>query len=160
QIKALGMGTPTIEPLWGTAVLCSEFIGFIKSYKTKGKKHLYVSNQNTIPKTDWKSYLLNGDETARSNLILDAQDKKEMQGAYYAIALSKNSHFYEQKHDYAKLFNAQAFKDELYRQIFVYGREKSGCYIPESVRSEIKDFDKECVNMMNSIHHHLFGDKK
>lgn len=160
-IKALGMGSPTVEDLQSNGSLAPEFIGFGKYYKQEGLKHLFVLNQNSIPKTGIVSYVINGDETKRCSLILEAQDREDLRGAIYAIALSKNSPFYYQEGKYAEINDAEAFKKELWEQVFVKPREESGCYIPKTIREEIPEFENIVRDVLiPGIHTHLFEGKK
>lgn len=154
-VKALGMGTPTYEDSFRNVFLNPEFLGMLQSYKRQEKRHLYVSHQDAVPKT-----VFFGDETKRSNILLDQQDKEEYKDAYYAIALSKNSPFYYQTGLYANL-NADAFKEELYRQVFVLGRDVSGCYIPDSLKAFlVKGERNKAKDIIEAVHQELFEGNK
>lgn len=155
-VKMLGMGTPTHEDSSSIAHLNQEFVALMKNYKATGKRHLYVNNQNLIPKTGWLAYFINGDETARSDLILDFQDDEEVKGAYYAIALSKNSQFYWQKGEWADASQAQTFKESLFDQVCKKSRNTTGCYIPQTIRDLIPDFDDKAKNIITQIHEKVF----
>jgi hypothetical protein len=159
-VKMLGMGTPTTEDSRGNATLNPEFIALMKRYKEQGMRHLYVNNQNTIPKTGWMASIINGDETARCNLIEEAQEQEEMKGALFAISLSKNSGFYSQKGDWASVNDAKTFKGSLYNQIFVGPKQFTGCYIPQGLKDLIPDFDKKSKDMMDEIHAKVFGGRE
>jgi hypothetical protein len=103
--------------------------------------------------------IMNGDETNRSNLILDSQDRSDLKGAIYCIALAKNSPFYSQKGIYKEMTDAKAFGAELYRQVFLIPRSESGCYIPQSIREEIPNLTVKASEMVDKIHQHLFNGK-
>lgn len=153
-VKVLGMGSPTIEPFNGQAELLLEFIGFGRSYKRQGKKHLFILNQNLIP-------LNNGDETVRGNLILNSQERKDLEGAIYVIALSKNSPFYYQEGDYAKeQISAYDFKQQLYDQVLNGKHEETGCCIPPRIRREITNFDEKERAIREEIHRILFDGRE
>ncbi len=160
EVKALGMGTPTKEAWLASAELTEEFSGFIRSYKAQGKKHLYINNQNMVPKTGFLSYFLNGDETKRCNLIIGAQKEEGMKGALYAISLSKNTKFYAQSGHYKQLNNAEEFKDVLYQEVFTKDSKVSGCYIPASIKEQIVEFDAKAKNILQQIQHNVFADKE
>jgi hypothetical protein len=151
-VKSIGMGSPTIEDARRRASLSPEFLGFMRHCKTIGKKHLFILNQNTIPKTV-------GDETNRSNLILEAQNRPELKGALYCVALSKNSDFYYQKFGFKDMSDASKFKQEFFDQLLTKKREISGCYIPESIKNQ-EGFKDTIEVMMDGIHKTLFDDKQ
>ena len=111
-----------------------------------------------MPKADLKSKLLNGDETGRCNEILEAQDRPDVKGALHCMALAKNSPFYYQKGAYEKINHTAQFKEEFYRQVFLLKRSESGCYIPESIREEIPNFNLRAKELMDKVHKHLFAD--
>ena len=157
-IKALGFGSPTNEGLYSAAIN-DEFKGFLRSYKKAGKSHLYVSNQSLIPKTGWKAWL-GGDETARSNEILNLQKDPEVKGAFFAIALSKNSPFYYQKgKEFEDMNNSVQFKSTLLGQIFDVPKEKSGNFISNEVLEKIPDLKQRCETMIQEIHQTLFDQR-
>lgn len=158
-VKMLGMGTPTHEDSNSVAHLNQEFVALMKSYKADGKRHLYVNNQNLIPKTGWLAYFINGDETARSDLILDLQDQEEVKGAYFAIALSKNSKFYWQKGEWADAKEASTFRDSLFYQVCKGPRHITGSYIPKTIRDLIPGFDEKAKNIIAQIHEKVFAGK-
>ena len=155
-VKMLGMGTPTHEDGSSVAHLNQEFVALMKHYKAESKRHLYVNNQNLIPKTGWVASIINGDETARSDLILDLQDKEEVKGAYFAIALSKNSQFYSQKGKWAESSEAKSFKNSLFFQVCQGPRHITGSYIPEIIRELIPNFDGLSKGMIDQIHEKVF----
>jgi hypothetical protein len=161
DVKALGMGTPTNEDKNSKACVNPEFLGFLQSYKIAGKKHLYVSNQDTIPKTGLLAMFLNGDETNRSNILLNLQHDDNYKGTYYAIALSKNSSFYFQKEKYKDLTNSNSFKDELYNQVFELDKDVSGCYIPKEIKEIFieKGNKNKAKEIINFIHMNVFDNK-
>lgn len=160
-VKAIGMGTPTVEDKKGKASIVPEFKGMLQHYRRENKKHLYVSNQNTIPKEGISAALINGDETNRSDVILDLQDGKDYKGAYFAIALSKNSSFYYQKGKFKDKNDAVGFKAELYSQIFLMDRAASGCYIPDSIKQVIANKDNnKALKLIDDIHADLFGGRQ
>ena len=146
-VKALGFGTPTREVNGKKAELHGAFLGFLRSYKKQGKKHLFILNQNLKPRS------LIGDETDRSTRILNLQHSDEFKGTYYAIALSKNSNFYKQKGKYRFRSNAEDFKKELMNQLFDLPREKSGNYIP------FPELKEKVQKIVDEIHQTLFKDK-
>ncbi len=158
-VKMLGMGTPTNEDSKSVARLNEEFVALMRHYKTTGKKHLFVNNQNLIPKTGWLAYFINGDETARCNLILDKQDDEDVKGAYFAIALSKNSKFYWQKGEWAEAADADTFKGSLFDQVCqgTETRHITGCYIPQTIRDLIPEFDAKAKNVIDQIHEKVFA---
>lgn len=160
MVKMLGMGTPTNEDYRAVGRLNEEFVALMRGYKTNGKKHLFVNNQNLIPKTGWLSYFINGDETQRCNLILDKQDEEDVKGAYFAIALAKNSKFYSQSGEYANQGVAEAFKANLFYQVCEGDRKVTGCYIPETIRELIPDFDEKANNIIDQIHRVVFAGRK
>lgn len=159
-IKALGMGSPTIEDKNSKVTFAPEFTGLIKAYKKEGKKHLFVLNQNAVPKNDLLSVFINGDETNRCNLILNGQDLEEFKGAFYCVLLSKNTNFYHQKGSFTALDSAEAFKDELYGQVFLKPRTESGCYIPQTIKEELPDLMEGAKVLTDLIHEHIFQGKE
>ncbi|ADI38789.1 hypothetical protein [Waddlia chondrophila] len=160
EVKMLGMGTPTNEDSWSQAHMNEEFIALMKRYKTVGKKHLFINNQNLIPKTGWTASLINGDETARCKLILDKQDDEDVKGAYFAIALSKNSTFYEQKGEWKERDLAETFKGNVFEQVCKGKRHITGSYIPETIRELIPEFDEKARNVIEQIHEKVFEGKE
>ena len=159
-VKVLGMGTPTSEDIHSNVSINPEFLGMLQSYKREGKKHLYVSNQDAIPKTGVVAKFTNGDETNRSNILLDLQNNPEYNDTYYAIELSKNSQFYSQQGPYKNQSDSTLFKNELYKQVFELGRGISGNYIPDSIKSFLVNGEKNrAKEMIEAIHREVFGSK-
>lgn len=110
RMKDIAMGTPTIEKGNAAAEINEEFLGMLRYYQQTGGKHLYVNLQSFIP----KSRML-GDETARCKAIQNLT-QGEFKEIFYAITLSKNSDFYEQKNTHFK--SIQEFKSGLINDFF------------------------------------------
>lgn len=160
-VQSLGFGTPTEEENALSASIIPELRSMLRSYLRKGKKHLFILNQNTKPKTTGT-----GNETNRTDEILDLQEDEGAEN-YYAIALSKNSTFYKTGGEEK---NAEEFKKNLLNQFIPEEstgdarkalRMKTGCYISQKIIDELKekviDFDAKSTEMLNIIHEEMFG---
>jgi hypothetical protein len=126
-LNIIGMGSPTIQPtLGGRAVINPIFRGYLHALVERGEIHIYVSNQKATGEKD------------RNDPIMELQDEPAFSDCFYAITCSKNSHFYE-GHGPDDL---ASFKAELHKQFFEYDRYKSGCYIPEKLKTELRLSEK------------------
>ncbi|MBA3238214.1 MAG: hypothetical protein H0T62_07710 [Parachlamydiaceae bacterium] len=173
-VKIIAMGTPTSEDKYSNIALTPEFKGFGRWCKSNGKKWLYVNNQNFKPTgkswtspSDWLSYVINGEETNRCMTIMNAQSDPELEGAFFAITLAKNSTFYRQEGEFSNANKAAQFKKTLVDQVFTNDFEmakKTGCYIPPELlelykKATEKDFKDQGALISSMIHDELFGSR-
>ncbi len=144
SVKSLGFGSPTIEDLTllNSAKLCPEFKAFLKYCKIINKKHLFVMNQDITS----NGYFIA--EKPRCDLVINLQDEEEYQGTYFAIALSKNSPFYNQTDK--EYPNTTAFIEDLLGQFKV---PNSGCVIHKKILEVI---GPDLIMICNAIHQILF----
>lgn len=150
-INIIGMGSPTMQP-WSTAlthnaIIDPLFVGFQRHMEALEETHLYISLQDA-----------RSGEKKRNIPIMQVQDDLE---SFYAITLSKNSHFYEGEGPDDK----QAFMEELHRQVFDCPPEESGCYISEKVRAEIKErtgefLEETSIEMLVALDECFFASKE
>lgn len=179
NILMLGMGTPTCEDMQSKLTLAPEFVGFIQSYKSTGKKHLYINNQNFLPNPNdwsnpkaWLAYVINGEETNRCCALMNAQNRDDMKGALFAMTLSKNTDFYKQSAGFKNANNAQQFKDCLIEKVFTStlsdgsGRDAvtTGCYISTEImelyaQNTDQRLDMRAREIAKAIHVELFEER-
>jgi hypothetical protein len=144
SVYSLGFGSPTIEELsvYNSAQLNPEFQAFLRHCKKNNKKHLFITNQDATSNGNIQA------EKQRCDLVIDLQEKEIYRGTFFAIALSKNSHFYEQKkREYP---NATSFISDLLGQ---FNDPLSGCIIPESIMNILGN---DLKNIATAIHENLF----
>lgn len=161
-IKALGIGTPTTEMGRGPTVN-PEFIAFLRKLEKDNKAHLYISNQDLRPRRGAEGRIAKwtgggGDEVARSRALMELQNQPEVENSFYAVTLSKNSAFYNQKgDDYGvETMDAQIFKDALFNQFFGDVAINTGNYISEKILRKLPDLARDCGRMIEDIHYSMF----
>jgi len=124
RIRDIAMGSPTIEFGKQVAEINPEFRSMLRHYQHTGQVHFYVNNQNYIGKVI-------GNEIARCDAI-HALATGEFAGVFYAITLSQNSSFYNQKSP-----ASEDFKAELIAEVFDKDKNKTGNYIPKSLDEKL-----------------------
>lgn len=151
-IKDIAMGSPTIEDGINSVIINPEFMAFLRNYKRQGLVHLYVNNQNMIPSAALIKLL--GDEIPRCKAIHKLAEG-EFLNTFYAITLSQNSHFFEQKKCEDK---AELFKSKLIHEVFVEDSTISGSCIPTSLQTEFR-LKEWGIQAASQIHAMLFGSR-
>jgi hypothetical protein len=75
------------------AYVAPEFLGFLRHYKSEGKKHIYFNHQDMrkLPATK-------ENERVRCELLHKTASSEEFKGTFCAVTFSQNSPFYEQEH--------------------------------------------------------------
>lgn len=142
----------------GYAKVLEIFIAHLIYIKSKGKTQFSVIHQNLL--TANNSRVKGGFEADRIHAILDLPNPKKFDGTYFAIVLSRNSGFYEQKGEYSELSNPTEFKQELFNQHFIHDPYTTGNYISSDLREKILGFEEEAENWVDYIHEYLFLNKE
>jgi hypothetical protein len=125
-VKDIAMGSPTIEVGNGKAEINPEFLGFLRHCKRMGYRHLYINNQNFIPKAWFK-----GDESVRCQALHDLAEN-EFKDTLFVITLSQNSSFYEQAGHHLSSLDARKTKDEVISQLLGKSKEMRN-YLPSEL---------------------------
>jgi hypothetical protein len=121
-----------------TGEITAEFRGYLHSLGER--KHLYVDLQD---RNSWK-------ERFRSKLLEDMSQKGEFSQNLHFVALSKDSHFYYQIEQYAKVENAKQFCQLCVEQIL--GGSENGFYFPSG-----KTPKEWLTPLVKFIHTHFFA---
>lgn len=155
-VKDIAMGTPTIENGMNAVQIAPEFEGMLRHYQEKGLVHLYINNQNFIPKGVLS---LGGDESHRCQALHDLAEN-HFKDTLHVITLNQNSSFYHQKYDISKItaslsgiryvpeLGAEEVKEALLHDL-IKGKAKD--YLPSHlIMNEI--LQKWMKNELNKIH--------
>lgn len=106
-VKDIAMGSPTIENGIQAVKIAPEFEGMLRHYEKNGLVHLYVNNQNFIPKG-----ILGGNEAPRCQALHDLAEN-HFKDTLYVITLNQNSSFYHQKYEISKqIVSLKGFQSE------------------------------------------------
>lgn len=132
-VKDIAMGSPTIEKGTGKAEINPEFLGFLRECAQQGKKHLYINNQNAIPKN-----VVAGDESVRCQALHDCAEH-DFKGTLYVVTQSQNSWFYEQRGPSFtnREMAAQAVSQKLKAQLMQGKSKELRYYVPDSLRQNV-----------------------
>lgn len=143
EVRVLRFGSPTIEGAYTdpTAKINPEFENYIRQLKATGKKHLYFSLQNFIPKGF-------GDETARNTALLQLAGKYPE--TFHFVCLAQDSAFYKQKAPFGEETPSPAdFSQQFVAQIFDLDKAVSGFYLPESLKTA--PFREESKALLDAV---------
>ncbi len=146
-VKSLAFGSPTDEGVtfYNSAILTSEFSAFLHACKAKGKKYLYIINQDFTANGYVKA------ERPRCKLLLDIQEEEELKDTFFAMAFTRDSKFYKQEG--MNYTSWDTFQKDLIAQFYM---PDSGCVIPKDILITIHD-DLKLIT--NAIHNILFKNK-
>jgi hypothetical protein len=111
MVKAIAMGSPTIENGFGTAHINAEFLGYLRHCAKNEVIHLYINHQDLIPRR-W----VEGDESSRCQALHDLSEQEEFKGTFYVATLSQNSWFYEHADEIMPSLSTQEAKNQLIAQ--------------------------------------------
>lgn len=154
EVKALALGSPTIEGTLAYATLSPEFKGWMASYQSEGKSHLFVLNQNQIP--SWR--ILGEVETDRIGAVTRFAEET-VPDALYVCVLSKNSPFYFQSGEFAALFSAQEFKSQFLQQLFNLPKSQTGNSFSTNLLKKIPGLEPWTESMIDALHQSLFSNQ-
>jgi hypothetical protein len=129
-VKDIAMGSPTIEKGTGKAEINPEFLGFLRECAKRKHRHLYINNQNAIPKS-----AVAGDESVRCQALHDCAEN-QFKGTLYVVTQSQNSWFYEQKGpSFTNRERAAAGVGQKLKEQLLQGTSKEfRYYVPDSLR--------------------------
>lgn len=129
-VKDIAMGSPTIEKGTGRAEINPEFLGFLRECAQRGQRHLYINNQNAIPKST-----VAGDESVRCQALHDCAET-QFKDTLYVVTQSQNSWFYEQKGpSFTNREMAAAVVGQKLKEQLIKGTSKEfRYYVPDSLR--------------------------
>jgi hypothetical protein len=148
-VKDIGMGSPTIETGNGKAEINPEFLAFLRHCKRKGLVHFYINNQDFIPKA-W----INGDESVRCQTLHDPAEN-EFKGTFYAITLSQNSSFYQQKGHQLSSLNVRKVKNDIITQLLNKSKEFRH-YLPSDLINK-PEFQEWMAGEIDRLHQQEFN---
>lgn len=144
RLKMVRMGSPTKESFGRFPQVIEEFKGFLTKLKAENKNHLYVNKQRT-----W------GSEGQRSHVIENLETKFDN---FFCLCLPADGAFYYQQMSYAKLENAEEFKQMFYN--LLVGNLCKGYYHIPKVWLEDEHFQMGIKNQLENVHDVYFKKKE
>lgn len=148
-VKDIAMGSPTIETGIGKPEINPEFQAFLRHCKAIGHSHLYINNQDFIPKV-W----VKGDEAARCQALHDLAND-DFKDTLFVITLSQNSPFYQQLGYEFQGLNAKQTKLAIFAQLLDCKSKGLRNYLPAHMIVK-PDLRKWMINEINRLHQEEF----
>lgn len=131
-----------------------EFLGFLTSCKEQKLRHFYLSHQSLIP-------ALVGDESIRSNLLIDLANQSTMQETFFLCILSKNSPFYMQSvHYYPETMEQSLFIQQLKAELLSSTATHTGNYICPSIYRCCPQLEERVSQLIDAIASICFSGKE
>lgn len=147
KVEIVGMGSPTIQATNFSAEIDPLFVGYLKYLRSVGKKHFYISNQNTL-----------NEENMRNSVIMELAEK--FPETFFAMTQSKNTKFY-----HAKLLNAEGrvaafdLKKGLHDNFFVRDILCSGSGLSRNLKGD-KRLEQFSDSILKDVHKRLFNGRE
>jgi hypothetical protein len=160
KIKSLAFGSSTVEGWVNYAHTNAEFQAWMECYRSEGKSHLFVINQDLRSGNLLERMIKRvkgGVETDRINAILGMTE--EFDQTLFPIVLSKNSAFFRQSDEFEDLSNAKDFKKELIDQHFELDSSVSGNFIPPHILKIATNLQEQSKIWAGLIHTIMFYGK-